>query len=452
MIPQFLGLTLPAAMEIFLKGLIVIGIAFLMNWIFRSKSASFRHFIWLSALIVLLIIPFTTVVLPKIQMPLNDLSSWIQSGSEIGDAGIGVDAGISASRSTQNSTQLLSILEYFYLMGIFITLIWLLSGFFLSIRLRLKAVPIQEKEIDSQFQKLKACLGIRRRIPLISTKSVGTPATHGIFKPSVYIPEQAMHWPRERLKLVLLHELAHVIRKDTASRLIGGIACSVYWFNPLVWLIVRNMLREQEFACDGFVIRNGIKPSLFASNLIVLAGKSIRGYRNCLARFVRSDDLKSRLFELLLPRRKNSSLKVSQIIAAGFSTVILLFGLSTMSFFSAIITASEANLIAGAKMYFYGPVRKAHQEVLDYHEIGDYFNGIHGLLFSEDEFTKEEIEAHLGKLRTYIDSENLSNKSEVQESARSKIFLIVEKTRHLHQKYLPFKGRISINREVSIED
>lgn len=452
MTPQFLGLTLPATMEIFLKGLIVIGITFFMNHIFRSKSASFRHFIWLSALIALLIIPFTTVVLPKIQMPLNDLSAWIQNGLEIEDASIGVDAGISASRNTQNAIQMLPILEYFYLIGIFITLIWLLSGFFLSFRIRLKAVPIQEKEIDSLFQKLKACLGIWQRVPLISTRSVGTPATLGIFKPSVYIPEQAIHWPRERLKLVLLHELAHVIRKDSASRLVGGIACSVYWFNPLVWLIVRNMLREQEFACDGFAVRHGIKPSFFASNLIVMAGKSIRGYRNNLVRFVRSDDLKSRLFELLLPSRKNSSLRVSQIMVVGFSAIILLFGLSTTSFFSAIITASEAKMLAGARMYFYGPVRKAHQEVLDCHEIGDYFNGIHGLLFSEDEFTKEEIEAHLGKLRTYIDSENLSNKSEVQESARSKIFLIVEKTRQWHKKYLPFKGRISINREISIED
>jgi beta-lactamase regulating signal transducer with metallopeptidase domain len=439
-------------MEIFLKGLIVIGIAFLMNLIFRSKSASFRHFIWLSALIALLIIPFAAIVLPRIQMPLYDLSPWIQNGLEIEDASMGFDAGISVSRNTQNIIQMHSILEYLYLIGIFITLSWLLRGFFLSFRIRLKAVPIQEKEIDSLFEKLKACLGIRPGVPLMSTRSVGTPATLGIFKPSVYIPEQAIHWPRERLKLVLLHELAHVIRKDAASRFIGGIACSVYWFNPLVWLIVQNMLREQEYACDGFAVRNGIKPSFFASNLIVLAGKHIRGCRSYLVTLVKSDDLKSRLFELLLPSRNNSSLKVSQIIVVGFSTVILLFGLSTMSFFSTVLTASEANLLAGARMYFYGQVRIAHQEVLDCHEIGDYFNGIHGLLFSEDEFTKEEIEAHLEKLRAYIYSENLRYKSDVQESARSKIFLIVEKTRQLHEKYLPFKGRISINSQVSTRD
>ena len=42
---------------------------------------------------------------------------------------------------------------------------------------------------------------------------------------------------------ILLHELAHVKRRDVSTQLLGRLAMLAYWFNPLVWHAVRNCER-----------------------------------------------------------------------------------------------------------------------------------------------------------------------------------------------------------------
>ena len=73
----------------------------------------------------------------------------------------------------------------------------------------------------------------------------------GLLAPNVILlPADADSWGEDRLRAVLLHELAHIRRNDWESRLIAQIMCAVYWFNPLVWFAARRMQVEAERACD----------------------------------------------------------------------------------------------------------------------------------------------------------------------------------------------------------
>ena len=49
------------------------------------------------------------------------------------------------------------------------------------------------------------------------------------------LPATARQWSDEQLRSVLLHELAHIKRRDTVVQLLAQIACALHWFNPLVW-------------------------------------------------------------------------------------------------------------------------------------------------------------------------------------------------------------------------
>jgi hypothetical protein len=71
----------------------------------------------------------------------------------------------------------------------------------------------------------------------------------------------------------LLHQTAHIRRRDSLAQMLSLIACALYWPNPLVWFGARAMRREAEMAADDAVIVAGIKPSAYAGELLQLASE-----------------------------------------------------------------------------------------------------------------------------------------------------------------------------------
>ena len=59
------------------------------------------------------------------------------------------------------------------------------------------------------------------------------PMTWGWLRPVVLLPADSATWSDDRRRSVLLHELAHVRRRDWLADSIARAACALYWFNPL---------------------------------------------------------------------------------------------------------------------------------------------------------------------------------------------------------------------------
>jgi hypothetical protein len=113
---------------------------------------------------------------------------------------------------------------------------------------------------------------------LISREPI-SPMTWGWYRPVVMLPYEALGWSAERLRLVLLHELAHVQRSDFASQLAGEVARAIYWFHPLAWWILRCLRVEQEAACDDRVLASGQNASNYAEELLSITARIPHGYR-----------------------------------------------------------------------------------------------------------------------------------------------------------------------------
>jgi len=96
--------------------------------------------------------------------------------------------------------------------------------------------------------------------------------TWGGRRPVVLLPSGAETWPEDRLRSVLLHEMAHVKRRDWACHRLADVTCALYWFHPLVWLTARRLRAESEVACDDLVLSSGIAAPEYARHLLEIAG------------------------------------------------------------------------------------------------------------------------------------------------------------------------------------
>lgn len=112
---------------------------------------------------------------------------------------------------------------------------------------------------------------------VVVSGEVDAPIVVGAIAPTVVVPYAALAWSAERWRVVLLHELAHVRRRDGIANLVAQLACSLHWVDPLVWLAARRLRVERELAADDAVLRGGARASSYAEHLVAIATGAAHG-------------------------------------------------------------------------------------------------------------------------------------------------------------------------------
>jgi Antirepressor regulating drug resistance, predicted signal transduction N-terminal membrane component len=154
---------------------------------------------------------------------------------------------------------------------------------------RIKKCPrIKDQHVLSILNDCKNLMNISKDIFLVETNMDRTPCVLNFIKPIIMIPTKSLEECNlNHLKYVLLHELAHVKRKDIFINYIVSFLCIIYWFNPLIWFGFHKMREDREICCDsltlsvlgedevtnyGFTIINFAEVSLRAPYLPAVAG------------------------------------------------------------------------------------------------------------------------------------------------------------------------------------
>ena len=106
-------------------------------------------------------------------------------------------------------------------------------------------------------------LGCRRRPAIKETDLVEVPAVFGLWRPVICLPPgMAAAITDEDLRLVLKHEVAHVIRRDALVLTLAGIVRAAQWFNPLAWLAFARLRSSIERAADERALRGESRRTL----------------------------------------------------------------------------------------------------------------------------------------------------------------------------------------------
>jgi len=123
------------------------------------------------------------------------------------------------------------------------------------------------------LEQLEARAGLRRRVRLSATSRLEVPIAIGIVRPEICVPRRALEeLDTGELETMLAHELAHLVRRDPAWRLLAGLVCRVFFFQPLNRLAAARIETASELLCDDWAVEHTDEPLALARCLTEVAG------------------------------------------------------------------------------------------------------------------------------------------------------------------------------------
>jgi beta-lactamase regulating signal transducer with metallopeptidase domain len=297
---------------VLLKSSLVLAAAALAARSLRHGSAARRHLVWTLALGALLVLPLMSLGLP----------AWKLSFLQIPTLPAVVSAGGAMAGAEPAGLGTGAALALLWTLGVAVVLGRMAAGWLGVRRLARGAVPVTDACWTAAVAELGASVGVRGRVRLLRGDGATMPATWGVRVPTVLLPAEADEWTAERRRVVLLHELAHVARRDCLTQMLATLCCAVYWFHPGAWWAARRMRVEREEACDDRVLAAGARPSDYAGHLVEVA-RAFRLPRPAgpVLAMARGSQLQARVLAVLDARRDRRT--VSRLGGAAVSAAVL---------------------------------------------------------------------------------------------------------------------------------
>jgi Zn-dependent protease with chaperone function len=136
-------------------------------------------------------------------------------------------------------------------------------------------------KITSEFSVFTATtarqMGIRATVGVYLSSLVDVPVTLGFLKPVILLPVAMLtHLQTAQVEAILVHELAHIQRKDYLLNLMVTAIELLFFFNPFTRMLVGSLKKEREHCCDDQVLEFHYDPHAYVSALLSLARKNGR--------------------------------------------------------------------------------------------------------------------------------------------------------------------------------
>lgn len=143
-------------------------------------------------------------------------------------------------------------LAWLWVAGVVVTLGWLAASHFLTRRWILRNRQPSLRWFDALAEWARERQGVTQRVPVVIVRGLSTMAIFGWVRPLLLIPaDLADRYTAEQIRGMLLHEFAHVRRRDVLWTWLALLACALHWFNPLAWLAFRRFCADRELICDA---------------------------------------------------------------------------------------------------------------------------------------------------------------------------------------------------------
>lgn len=177
-------------------------------------------------------------------------------------------------------------------------------------RLRAHATPVEMESLPADMCCLIQEAQKARPVSVLVSDRLEVPTAIGFRKPAVILPTWMLEsTPAEELKYILLHELAHLNRRDDWTNLAQKVLKALFFFLPSVWWIERRLSLDREMACDDAVLVHSGTPVGYAECLAHVAERSFLRKQIALAQAAvgRVRQLTARVTRILDPERPRAT-------------------------------------------------------------------------------------------------------------------------------------------------
>lgn len=267
------------------KSALIAGAALGLAYVLRSRAASDRAMVLRIGVTMLLLLPLAALALPALQIEAfsapeaapataaaapaiaPEIASSYQyvPGPELKPSEIAaVDPQPVATSSIWDDPTPLVLLAY--LGGLLMVGGRLLLGLFMLRGWTRAARPVTDPQWLAALDRVR---GADDRVRLLVSDVVPSPLSWGWRRPVILIDPDTLDEPEEA-DAILAHEMAHVARRDWVVLMLTRVVAAVFWFNPLVWLLEREVVQQAEEAADSEAAAY-VEPARYAQTLLTWA-------------------------------------------------------------------------------------------------------------------------------------------------------------------------------------
>jgi len=301
--------------------------------IFRRPSAAVRHLILTAAVVAALVVP----ALPPLSLARHTgarhtgqtrIDSIFPSYA-VSNVDEDIDRPL-APLAARNYT-IREVVWGTWLAGVGVAAIFFITG---AVRFRViihRSRPLGGTPWMRAMDTVSSRLGMRRHVRLRQNDE-GLLGTYGILRPTVLVSPEAGTWTDDEICIVLTHECAHIQRLDWLIQMLAEISRTLYWFNPLIWIVCRRLRYESELACDDAVLNTGIDPKDYAGHLLNLA----RAFKNSgrswspVVAMAQPPNLERRFLAMLNASVNHRPATLQTALAVCFAAVLAVLPLAAM--------------------------------------------------------------------------------------------------------------------------
>ena len=229
------------------EGALVVAIAAAITALLPQRYAATRYAVWFVSLIALPLVP------------LSGQFSFAHAASAIPGSVIRV-TGVASHATQQAATADAGWLAAVWILGVSV-------GFIRLALCQIRIARILQTAAPAPEYGERVLLSSRIEIPIAA----------GFTNPCVVVPERLVGTidPID-LESIVAHERGHIARNDIIGNIVQRILESVLFFNPWVYVIGRQLVKEREAACDGWAVHAARDPERYASFLATLALRNSR--------------------------------------------------------------------------------------------------------------------------------------------------------------------------------